>query len=183
MSAHPSSSLPRYRSSRRVAAAALVNIRSMTPARLRALLTTWPDPRDAAAAVARRDPRVLEVLRELRVGGRTDVGGLVTHWSRNIDIDRVAATLARRGTHVFLWSEPDYPIADQLPNRPAVLLAEGQELEALDAPRVAVVGTRAASPHGLHDAFELGAFLARAGCTVVSGMAIGVDAAAHEGAL
>src|SRR5581483_1980523 len=53
----------------------------------------------------------------------------------------------------------------------------------LALPRVAVVGTRGASPHGLADARELGAFLAGAGVTVVSGMAIGIDGAAHEGAL
>jgi DNA processing protein len=48
---------------------------------------------------------------------------------------------------------------------------------------VGVVGTRAATPHGLADARELGAVLARAGVTVVSGLAIGIDGAAHEGAL
>jgi DNA processing protein len=48
---------------------------------------------------------------------------------------------------------------------------------------VGIVGTRAATPHGLADARELGAVLARAGVTVVSGLAIGIDGAAHEGAL
>ncbi len=50
-------------------------------------------------------------------------------------------------------------------------------------PRVAIVGTRSASPQGLADARELGAFLADAGITVVSGLAIGIDGAAHRGAL
>ena len=44
-------------------------------------------------------------------------------------------------------------------------------------------GTRAATPNGLDDARELGATLARAGVTVVSGLAIGIDGAVHEGAL
>jgi DNA processing protein len=48
---------------------------------------------------------------------------------------------------------------------------------------VAIVGTRSASVHGLADARDLGAFLAGSGVTVVSGLAIGIDAAAHEGAL
>ena len=64
-----------------------------------------------------------------------------------------------------------------------MLLAEGDRPDALDRPRVGVVGTRAATPHGLADARELGAVLARAGVTVVSGLAIGIDGAAHEGAL
>ena len=46
-----------------------------------------------------------------------------------------------------------------------------------------MVGTRAATPHGLADARELGGVLARAGVVVVSGLAIGIDAAVHEGAL
>jgi DNA processing protein len=64
-----------------------------------------------------------------------------------------------------------------------VLLAEGDEPTALSGPRVAVVGTRAATPHGLADAREVGEVLGRAGVSVVSGLAIGIDAAAHEGAL
>jgi DNA processing protein len=62
-------------------------------------------------------------------------------------------------------------------------LLEGERPEVLQAPRVAVVGTRAASVHGLADAWELGAFLGAAGVSVVSGLAIGVDGAAHHGAL
>ena len=64
-----------------------------------------------------------------------------------------------------------------------MLLGEGERPDALDAPRVAIVGTRSATPHGLADARELGGFLADAGVTVVSGLAIGIDGAAHEGAL
>ena len=50
-------------------------------------------------------------------------------------------------------------------------------------PRVAIVGTRTATPNGLADAREIGAFLGGAGITVVSGLALGIDGAAHEGAL
>ncbi|MFK8000442.1 MAG: DNA-processing protein DprA [Polyangiales bacterium] len=50
-------------------------------------------------------------------------------------------------------------------------------------PRVGIVGTRAADPEALRFAHALGAAAARAGCIVVSGGAIGVDAAAHQGAL
>jgi len=64
---------------------------------------------------------------------------------------------------------------------PHVLLGEGDRPEAFDAPRVAIVGTRAATPMGVADAREIAAFCGRAGITVVSGLAIGIDAAAHEG--
>src|SRR5205085_5372683 len=159
-------------SSARVAAAALVNLRLMTPARLRVLLEAWPDPQRAAAAVVRGDPRVVDGLSRLRADPRVDLGELAARWSEEADVALTERTLRRRRTHVYLDRDADYPVADPIANRPCVLLAEGDRLDALDAPRVAVVGTRAASPHGLRDAFELGAFLARAGCTVVSGLAI-----------
>lgn len=50
-------------------------------------------------------------------------------------------------------------------------------------PRIGIVGTRAADPEALRFAYALGSAAARAGCTVVSGGAIGIDAAAHQGAL
>ena len=92
----------------------------------------------------------------------------------------VAACAARRGTAVLARGDPDYPIGDDVPGAPAVLFVEGARPEALRAPRVAVVGTRAASVHGLSDARELGAYLGQAGVSVVSGMAIGIDGAAHD---
>jgi len=95
----------------------------------------------------------------------------------------VRAAIERRGTRVYLEGRDGYPIADDVPDRPAVLLTEGDTPNVLEGPRVAVVGTRSATLHGLRDARELGAFLAQNGVTVVSGLAIGIDGAAHEGAL
>jgi DNA processing protein len=66
---------------------------------------------------------------------------------------------------------------------PRVLLGDGERPDAFATPRIAIVGTRAATPLGLADAREIGAFCARAGITVISGLALGIDAAAHEGAL
>ncbi len=84
----------------------------------------------------------------------------------------------------------DFPIrdADELDamfdaKMPEVLLGEGDRVDAFAAPRVAIVGTRAATPMGIADATEIGAFCARAGITVISGLAIGIDGAAHQGAL
>ncbi len=95
-----------------------------------------------------------------------------------------------RRTHRWRRADDDFPIrdADWLDvsadaRMPEVLLGEGDRPDAFDAPRIAIVGTRAATPAGIVDAHELGAFCARAGITVVSGLAIGIDAAAHEGAL
>lgn len=65
---------------------------------------------------------------------------------------------------------------------PPVLWYRGS-LSHLSRPAVALVGSRAATPGGLDVAFSLGADLARAGAVVVSGMALGIDGAAHRGAL
>jgi DNA processing protein len=91
----------------------------------------------------------------------------------------------------FRWvlGHADFPIRDAEGlatigcDMPPVLLGEGERPDAFDAPRVAIVGTRAATPPGMADAREVAAFCARAGITVISGLAIGIDAAAHEGAL
>jgi len=103
-----------------------------------------------------------------------------------IDAERataMAARAARRGTMVLTRHDTRFPIPEGIPHSPGVLFVEGDRPDVLRAPRVAVVGTRAASVHGLADAWELGAFLGAAGVSVVSGLAIGVDGAAHHGAL
>lgn len=94
-----------------------------------------------------------------------------------------ADQVIKRGTRLVGPEDADFPIVDELPGRPRLLFLEGSRPEVLRAPRVAVVGTRAASVHGLADAWELGAFLGAARVSVVSGLAIGIDGAAHHGAL
>lgn len=56
-------------------------------------------------------------------------------------------------------------------------------LEGLARPCVAIVGTRAATPYGLRIARQFAASLGQAGCCIISGLALGIDASAHEGAL
>jgi DNA processing protein len=78
--------------------------------------------------------------------------------------------------------DPEYPpLLREVPDAPPLLYAAGCALE--PAPMVSVVGTRRASRYGLEVAAWLTRGLAAAGLLVVSGMALGVDAAAHRGAL
>jgi DNA processing protein len=93
------------------------------------------------------------------------------------------ASKSARGIRVTWPGEGSYPAAllgD--PQPPGVLFWRGS-IEWLDGPCVAVVGTRNATPDGRATAFELGRDLARAGICVVSGLALGIDGAAHVGAL
>jgi DNA processing protein len=96
---------------------------------------------------------------------------------------RVLERATARGLRAVPLGHPDYPpLLARLADAPAVLWVRG-EAAALALPAVAVVGSRAASPEGLRAARILGEDLAAAGVLVVSGLARGVDAAAHEGAL
>jgi len=96
---------------------------------------------------------------------------------------RELAAVERLGGRLICWGEPGYPqLLTAVEDAPPVLTLLGRE-ELLAAPTVAVVGARNASANGRRLAHELAAGLGEAGVVVVSGMARGIDAAAHGGAL
>ncbi len=81
------------------------------------------------------------------------------------------------------WEDKDYPpLLKEIPDAPSKIFYRGH-LPKKDEIMVAVVGTRKATISGLTLAKQLGRDLARSGITVVSGLAFGIDSAAHEGAL
>ena len=93
------------------------------------------------------------------------------------------AALERLGGRLLCWGEPHYPaMLAAVEDAPPVLTVLGRP-ELLRAPIVAVVGARNASANGRRLARELAAGLGEAGLVVASGMARGIDAAAHLGAL
>ena len=95
----------------------------------------------------------------------------------------IRESAARDGIHVVPWNDARFPAAlSGLTDIPPALWYQGQ-LPAMDAPSVAIVGSRAASAVAIETAARLGAGLAALGLTVVSGLARGVDSAAHRGAL
>jgi DNA processing protein len=104
-----------------------------------------------------------------------------------VDVRALAADAIRRAGAASIaaipWSAPSYPAAlTTIADPPPVLWTRGR-VEALSAPAVAIVGSRAASPYGLAVAEQLAADLAVNGLVIVSGLARGVDSAAHRGAL
>lgn len=100
-------------------------------------------------------------------------------WSKDF-----LAQHARLSIAVISILDPLYPKALRLiPDPPTVLFARGNFSLLKAPPGVAVVGTRQATKHGLEIARRIAAFLASNNFTVVSGLALGIDAAAHEGAL
>lgn len=163
-------------------AAALAGLPGMGPARLAALLSRWP-ARDAWARVragrAAADPGVARAC-------RPDPPGVALAWRRaaaSVDVDAGWSAYERAGVTVALPGGNGYPaglLGDH--EAPAVLFSRGDP-GALAARRVAIVGTRQCSRYGIDVAHQLGRDLAAAGVAVVSGLALGVDGAAHSGAL
>lgn len=90
---------------------------------------------------------------------------------------------ARVGARLILWGQADYPSAlMDLADAPPILWAQG-DVELLQRPMIALVGARNASSLGLRMARSLAAGLGAVGQVIVSGLARGIDAAAHEAAL
>jgi len=98
-------------------------------------------------------------------------------------LEKELCELPRLGARLVRWTDADYPPnLKQIADPPPYLIARGL-LEANDTCCVAVVGARAASEAGLRMAQRLGFELATHGFVVVSGLARGIDGAAHRGAL
>lgn len=88
------------------------------------------------------------------------------------------------GAEVLVLDDGAYPaLLREIPDPPVTLYVRGAWAECLEAPCVGVVGSRRASTYGQNVALMLGRDLGARGVTVVSGLARGIDAAAHRGAL
>jgi DNA processing protein len=102
---------------------------------------------------------------------------------RSADPQAELERVAKHGVQLVPLNSDDYPARlKDLPDVPPLLYARGT-LSPADVNAVAIVGSRRCSSYGQRVATRLAAGVARAGYTVVSGLALGIDAAAHRGAL
>ncbi|MFI5455172.1 MAG: DNA-processing protein DprA, partial [Isosphaerales bacterium] len=93
------------------------------------------------------------------------------------------ALCRRCGARLIARDDPEYPPSLQnIPDPPGLLYLKGR-LEPRDQIAIAIVGSRRCTPYGIRIAERLAGALARTGFTVVSGLARGIDAAAHRGAI
>ena len=98
-------------------------------------------------------------------------------------LDLSLAWLDRPGNHLLTLQCPGYPAAlAQIPDPPPLLYAKGRP-QLLATPMLAIVGSRNASLQGKTNAEVFAHALSRSGLTIVSGLALGIDTAAHQGAL
>lgn len=109
--------------------------------------------------------------------------------------ERIARAREEQGSHAELENchkqdvrivvrhDPSYPKPlEEIPDPPSLLYVKGT-LEPRDQLAIAIVGSRKCTPYGLRTAERLATALARTGFTVISGLARGIDAAAHRGAI
>ncbi len=93
------------------------------------------------------------------------------------------AWLAEPGNHIVTLADPDYPPSLlEITDPPTLLYVKG-DASLLARPSLAIVGARSATAQGAANAQAFADALARAGLAIVSGLALGIDAAAHRGAL
>ena len=124
--------------------------------------------------------------------GRSAIAGVLGGKAAGLLLDTdnsaaVAAALAwadaTAGQHIVTLADPDYPPALlEIPDPPSVLYVRGR-LELLRRPALAIVGSRNPTPQGVQNAERFAAAFADAGLCIASGLALGIDAAAHRGAL
>jgi DNA processing protein len=133
----------------------------------------------SAAAVLSAAP---SELREVPGVGSKLMQNIVAAREGN-DAEEEIAVCRSHGVGILTEADEEYPrLLREIHDPPGVLYVRG-DLRAQDGLAVAIVGTRHATRYGLQQAERLAASLARAGLTIVSGLARGIDAAAHRGAL
>jgi DNA processing protein len=112
-----------------------------------------------------------------------EVAEAVTNWESHVDLAAELDRIAAFGAKVIPHDAPEYPPLLREITSPPILLYVWGNLEPRDFHAIGIVGSRRASHYGIECAKKLGYQLAYAGLTVVSGLARGIDTAAHQGAL
>jgi len=158
--------------------AAVLALTKATPTEWHKTAVAIADVGSALAIIERRANYAHPVHHELiqTIADRVEPG----------DLDRAAeliARLAREDVSLITVLHEDYPAnLHEIYNRPPFLWVRGS-LAAYDHRAIAIVGTRQASEAGRQEAARLAQALAREGVTVLSGLALGIDEAAHSSAL
>jgi DNA processing protein len=111
------------------------------------------------------------------------IATLISNGPDKISVAPTLTWLAQPQNHILTLADSLYPAALlEISNPPAILYAKGN-LHCLLLPRLAIVGSRNSTPQGEKNAEDFAENLSRHGLCIVSGMALGIDGAAHRGAL
>ena len=145
------------------------------PVRLRRLLDAFGEPQAVLRAPADRLAAV--------EGIGPETARIIAGWEQEIDLSAELARTRDAGVHVLTVQSENYPPALRSIYDPPIVLYVWGELTAREARGIGVVGSRKPTFYGTETSKKLSYQLAAAGLTVYSGLARGIDTAAHEGAL
>lgn len=139
----------------------------------RYLLETFPEPADVLRASSAQLQALGLNTRSIEALHHPDQEGLA----------RDLAWLEDPGNRILTCRNPDYPaLLLEIPDPPPVLYVHGN-IDVLGFPQLAMVGSRNPTPSGARTATEFARYLSAAGLVITSGLALGIDAASHTGAL
>lgn len=134
----------------------------------------------SAELVLSAPPSLLE--RVPRIGPA--MAAAIADWRNCTNAAEEIAAAEAVGVRLITFTEDAYPTALRRMSDPPIVLSVRGNLQPSDSERgVAIVGTRLATPYGRVQARRFGRELADAGCTIISGLALGIDEEAHIGAL
>ena len=157
------------------ASIALNMLPTVGPVRLRKLLEVFQEPQQILAS-KRSELRKVE-------GIGNEVADQISNWESTIDLPAELQRIRDFGATVITQQWPSYPRSLREIHAPPIVLYVWGELVERDHHAIGVIGARRTTHYGMESAKKLAYQLAYAGLTVISGLARGIDTAAHQGAL
>jgi DNA processing protein len=154
---------------------ALNMLPTVGPVRLRKLLEVFQRPQEILTA-KRNELRKVE-------GIGNEVADQISNWESIVDFGAELDRIREFGATVITQGSPSYPRALREIHAPPIVLYVWGELKERDHHAIGIIGARRTTHYGIESAKKLAYQLAYAGLTVISGLARGIDTAAHQGAL
>src|SRR5438445_3749891 len=154
---------------------ALNMLPTVGPVRMRKLLQVFEKPERVLAAKGSE-------LRKVEGIGR-EVADQISNWESIVDLAAELNRVREFGATVITQDSPSYPESLREIHAPPIVLYVWGELEDRDHHAIGIIGARRTTHYGTESAKKLAYQLAYAGLTVISGLARGIDTAAHQGAL
>jgi DNA processing protein len=154
---------------------ALNMLPTVGPVRLRKLLEVFKEPQEILAA-KRNELRKVE-------GIGNEVADQISNWESIVDLGAELDRIREFGATVITQESLSYPRALREIHAPPIVLYVWGELKERDHHAIGIIGARRTTHYGVESAKKLAYQLAYAGLTVISGLARGIDTAAHQGAL
>lgn len=154
---------------------ALNMLPTVGPVRLRKLLEVFEEPQQILAAKRSE-------LRQI-AGIGNEVADQIANWESTVNLSAELERVREFGASVITQESPSYPRSLREIHAPPIVLYVWGELHERDHHAIAVIGARRTTYYGTESAKKLSYQLAYAGLTIISGLARGIDTAAHHGAL